>query len=167
MAEENDKQTEAAPKGGVLRLAIIGVVSLAIGAGGTFFVLRQPEGETTPADEAAASGEEGEAAPEAPFEERVLALEPFVVNLGGNGPPRYLKAQISLELGSPEDLAQLSGQVPRIRDTIIVLLSSRRLADMQEFAGKVLIKEDILDRVNGALDEPAVQEVMFTEFVVQ
>lgn len=170
MAETESEETEQGGKqgGGGLKVAILVVASLLIGAAGSFAVVTltaggAEESEELPEADTASAPESSDA----PLEERIVRLDPFVVNLGGTGPARYLKATLALELASAEDVALVEGRVPKIRDAVIVLLSSRRLVDMQEFEGKVLIKEDLLDHVNGVLEQPSVQSVLFTEFVVQ
>ena len=99
--------------------------------------------------------------------DRVLALDPFVVNITGHDYARYLKVKVELEAESPTVRDELEQRLPQVRDGVIVLLSSRRLADVTDFEGKVLLKEAILERVNGMLESGNVRQVMFTEFVVQ
>ena len=101
------------------------------------------------------------------FADRVLALDPFVVNITGHDYARYLKVKVELEAESPTVRDELEQRLPQVRDGVIVLLSSRRLADVTDFEGKVLLKEAILERVNGMLESGNVRQVMFTEFVVQ
>lgn len=162
-----NEENEAPKSGGSMTVILAAVVALLVGAAGTFAVTRMTAPEPAPDEVEDVELADGEVPPEAPLEDRMVELEPFVVNLGGAGPPRYLKARLSLELEGSEEVAKAEEHLPKIRDAIIVLLSSRRLADMQEFEGKVLIKEDILDRVNGVLGSPSVAAVLFTEFVVQ
>ena len=174
MSEETTETEETPEKKSKLPLIIVGVAALAVGAGGMFVVTgmkSEPEAETADA-EAVGEGEEaveGEVVAESdePFEERVVALDPFVINLGDAGRARYLKLTVNLEASSSAGKLEIETQVPKIRDAVIVLLSSRRLADLREFEGKALLKEEVLQRVNDTFDEPLVQSVLFTEFVVQ
>ena len=58
-------------------------------------------------------------------------------------------------------------RVTQVRDSAILLLSSKRLSDVSDFEGKALLKDDLQDRVNSLLEIGRVESVLFTEFVVQ
>ena len=168
MAENEQEGAEAPAKGGAsfIMVLLAALLSAAGAAGGTWFLVgRAPE----PAVEAEAAAEEAE--PEEPaaaaFRDRVYALDPFVVNVSGEGYPRYLKLKVELEADSPEAREELEARVAQVRDATILLLSSKRLADLADFEGKALLKDDLRDRVNGVLEEGSVESVLFTEFVVQ
>ena len=64
-------------------------------------------------------------------------------------------------------LKEIEARVAQVRDTTILLLSSKRLSDITDFEGKALLKDDLRERVNALLDQGQVRSVMFTEFVVQ
>lgn len=195
MAEEqNDVQEEeaaapaAAGKSPLVLIVGAAVAALAIGAGAAYVAIK-PDAERLAELEAqaaaggdpavASDGEASQAAEpssvpggdvaagEEGFADRVLALEPFVVNVTGHDYARYLKVKIELEAESPTVRAELEERLPQVRDGVIVLLSSRRLADVTDFEGKVLLKETIAERINGMLETGSVRQVMFTEFVVQ
>jgi flagellar FliL protein len=99
--------------------------------------------------------------------DRMLALDPFVVNLLGDDAGHYLKVKLELEAKSAEHKAELARRLPQIRDGVISVLSTRDLAAVTSFEGKTLLKQDIQDGLNGLLPTPAVRSVLFTEFVVQ
>jgi flagellar FliL protein len=183
MAEDQEKDEEVTEENasGPPWLLLGGAVllALALGAGVTWFLVK-PDAERLAALEAQAAGSgNGEAGtqaeaeePDAPREpsdlpERLLPLDPFVVNVSGHDYARYLKVKIELEADSPATRATLEERLPQVRDGVIVLLSSKRLADITDFEGKALLKEDILHRVNGILEDGRVDQVLFTEFVVQ
>ena len=173
MAEEEEQAAEESEESGgggkspILLILIVALVSLGIGGGGAYFVFG---GEKAPAAEEGAEGEGEEPVVEesdAAFAERVYSLEPFVVNVSGEGYPRYLKLKIELETDGPEAVEDLDARLAQVRDTIILMLSSKRLADISDFEGKALLKDDLRDRINGLLEHGQVEQVLFTEFVVQ
>jgi flagellar FliL protein len=190
MAEEKKEAEgqEAAPSGGrkpLLLVVAAALVAALAGAGGTWFLVR-PDAEAAvtaeEAPEAAAHepasghGEKAEAESEhgatpatdsAPYQDRVFPLEPFVVNITGHEYARYLKLKIELEAESPAVRTELEGRLPQLRDAVILLLSSKRLSDITDFEGKALLKQDLLERINGLLQDGKVRDVLFTEFVVQ
>jgi len=101
------------------------------------------------------------------FKERLYGLDPFVVNVTGDGYNRFLKLRLELEAGDAELKEEIDARLPQVRDALIVLLSSKQLSDITDFEGKALLKEDIRERVNDVLETGSIRSVLFTEFVVQ
>jgi flagellar FliL protein len=66
-----------------------------------------------------------------------------------------------------ESRAVLDRNTPEIRDTVLLLLSSRTCADVSSTQGKLQLKEALLSRINAVLGEERVTQVLFTEFVIQ
>ncbi|MCH7866287.1 MAG: flagellar basal body-associated FliL family protein [Myxococcales bacterium] len=171
MAKEEANQEEVSSSGGIPWLLIAGavVLSLAAGAGGAFFIL---SGQSAPApvedtEAAAAAAAELREAEGEGFKERLYSLEPFVVNVTGDGYSRYLKVKVELEADSPELKTEIDARLSQVRDAVIVLLSSKKLSDITDFEGKALLKQDIFERVNDVLETGKLKSVLFTEFVVQ
>lgn len=168
MAEEKvDETTEEEEEGSGgkpwLLIIMAAVLSLALGAGGTFFLLSGKQ----PATEAKEDVSGEPVVPDLAFKERVFKLDPFIVNIAGEGYPRYLKMQVAFEMNTPEGRMEIESRVDQVRDTTILLLSSKRLNDISDFEGKALLKDDLRDRVNSVLKSGRVESVLFTEFVVQ
>jgi len=167
MANEQDAAAaEAAPRKagpGILVVLIVALSSAIAGAGGAYFVLDQRIDEAKEAREAAAA----EPAEPASYADRLLTLEPFIVNVGGEGYARFLKLTVALEADSMEARGELEARSAQVRDSIILLLSSKRLADVGEFEGKALLKQGIRDRGNRILPEGRGEAGPFTDVVVQ
>lgn len=137
---------------------------LLLGGGGAWFWL-QRSAATSPGEDP--HGDAAVAEVVAPLSERLLSLEPFVVNLGGGKLDRFLKARIELETHSPLERDELQTRSAQIRDAIIVTLSSKRVEDLGSFEGKVLLKTEIAQRLGDLLGEDRIQSVLITEFVIQ
>lgn len=181
-AEAAEKKTGAGSKGKLLPMIGVAVVALLIGGGGSWFFFA-PKGEeaakpeNAEAAEPAGEADHGEKAAEedgeegggehAPLSERLITLDPFVVNLDENGAKRFLRTKIELETGTPADKAELQTRSAQMRDSIIVLLSSKRLEDLGGFEGKVILKNEIQRRLNDMLGEGEIHSVLITEFVIQ
>ncbi len=161
MADEPANDAGERPGKPWLLIAIVALLSGGGGAAGAYFLAPGPGG--TEAQEGGAPEPTGPA----PFAERLLALDSFVVNVGDEGYPRYLKLQLALELDSVRTREVLEERVPQLRDMAILLLSSRRLGELSTFEGKALLKQDIRERVESLVEDGAVEAVLFTEFVVQ
>jgi flagellar FliL protein len=182
-AEAAEKKTDAGGKGKLLPIIGVAVVALLLGGGGSwfFFAPKSEEAAKPEGAEAAAEAGHGEKAAEkdgeeggtegdgehAPLSERLITLDPFVVNLDEDGAKRFLRTKIELETGTPADKAELQTRSAQMRDSIIVLLSSKRLEDLGGFEGKVILKNEIQRRLNDMLGEGEIHSVLITEFVIQ
>ena len=181
MAKDKDETAEETAeagsggggKGGMMMVIAAALVSLGLGAGGAFFFASSQ----VPPPAAPVQTAEAELAAEKvaaknrkmteDFKERLYGLDPFVVNVTGDGYNRFLKLRVELETSDTELKEEIDARLPQVRDALIVLLSSKQLTDITDFEGKALLKEDILERVNDLLDTGSVRSVLFTEFVVQ
>ena len=167
MAEEDQEQQEDKKSGGsFLTLLLVTILALAAGAGGSY-ALFGGRAQPVPAEGAEAAVEDPVEKDAEEFRERLFQLEPFVVNVTDEGYQRYLKIKMDLELEGAEARDEVEARTPQVRDTIIVLLTSKRLADITNFEGKALLKGELVDRVNAVLQQGRVRSVLFTEFVIQ
>ena len=182
MAKEKTKEAAAeegaepaTPKKGSMKLIIIGVVVLlAVGGGGAFawfkflaphkVEAKTPEaksseakaGEAHPGEQAAATAKIGP----------ILDLDPFIVNLADTE-PRFLKVTIKLELDGLPAKAEVSERIPQVRDALLILLSSKETQSLKPTAGKLQLRDEILQRINALLSTGQARNAYFTEFVVQ
>ena len=156
--EVKDAKEEQAPKKSKLKLIIIAVVVLLVGAGGFFGYSKYKKGK-----EANAVDEKTEKV------SIICPLKSFVVNLldkKGVG-KRYLKVTIQLEVGKEEDRALIENHNPQLRDTVLLLLSSQTLNEINTMEGKLELKQALLSRMKQILGDGIVRRIYFTEFVVQ
>lgn len=172
--EGEEKEASGGGKGGIVMIVVAALISLGIGAGGAFFFASSqvppPAAPSEELLEAEATIEKAAAKQKqmsVDFKERLYGLEPFVVNVTGDGYNRFLKLRVELETSDSELREELDARLPQVRDAMIVLLSSKQLSDITDFEGKALLKEDILERVNDLLESGEIRSILFTEFVVQ
>ncbi len=181
MADAEEKAPAAAPAPGgmpIKLIIIVAVVALVTGLGGAFAVVKlmggggghsNPEEAKTETAAAKPSGGHGEPAGKsgghAPG--AIFDLDPFIVNLADSPEIRYLKLTVKLEVDGVDPAVELAPRMPQIRDTILVLLSSKDAAAVKSANGKVLLRDEITKRINDLLPKPAVHAAYFTEFVVQ
>jgi flagellar protein FliL len=171
--DKEDAESEEKPKKGnkkmVIIIAII-VLVLVVGGVGAFFAMKGGKGSTE-----GGTGEEGEAAEESaagaegeeggPLPGAVLPLETFIVNLRIKG--SFLKTSVQLEFASPELPPHMESEVPKVRDVIIRILSSKDAAEILTIEGKEKLRQEIMEGVNEALGSELVEKVYFTEFIIQ
>ncbi len=97
----------------------------------------------------------------------LVSLAPLTVNLSDTGASKYLKIGIDIELTSADAAKEVERQKARIRDAIIILLSSKSYSTLSTTSGKIAAKNEIASRINQILQTPRVIQVYFTDFVVQ
>ena len=163
MAEEKEEVKDVDKEKGTamkskLKLIIMAVVVLFIAVGGIYGYSKFNKGkekkaEISKTDKASI----------------VLPLNSFVVNLmdkQGVG-KRYLKITMELEVNKEEDKLLIENHNAQIRDTILLLLSSQSLKEINSMEGKLELKQALLSRMNQILGDGLVRRIYFTEFVVQ
>ncbi len=96
-----------------------------------------------------------------------LHLETFVLNLADPGQRSYLRAGIDLGLGRALGKGEDAPPVAAIRDTILGVLEQRKVDDLLTEAGKTKLKADLLQALQQRVPEQKIEEVYFTEFLIQ
>jgi flagellar FliL protein len=94
-------------------------------------------------------------------------VPPFLVNLADPLGKRYIRLTFQVEINSPEVAAEIDAQQPRIRDSVIMLLSSKSYADLAPMESKLTLQNELVDRINKVLGGPKVTRVFFTDMVIQ
>ncbi|MBW1980209.1 MAG: flagellar basal body-associated FliL family protein [Deltaproteobacteria bacterium] len=97
----------------------------------------------------------------------IYSLGTFVVNL--NDPVRrsYLKIKADLELSNDKASQLVEERLPQLRDTIILILSSKNFEDILSIEGKMRLRQELLRELNRRLGKDTIKTMYFTEFVVQ
>lgn len=150
-----------AGRGRLLPMILLGVACLGLGAGGAWLAAQRI------GSAAAAAADDGAEAGGAPLAERVLNLDPFVVNVAGESFQRFLKTRVEIEAASPHDREALAERTAQLRDAVIVVLSSKRLEDLDGFEGRAMLKNQLHERLADIAGPERIRSVLITEFVIQ
>ncbi|MFQ5543471.1 MAG: flagellar basal body-associated protein FliL [Nitrospiria bacterium] len=119
-------------------------------------------------DEEEAAPDEGEeGAPAKKKDIVIFDLDPFVVNLADTPDVRYLKVTIKLDLLKEQYVEQVTKRIAQIRDTLLILLSSKEFEAVRTVEGKMELRDEILQRVNSLFRRRKVRNAYFTDFVTQ
>jgi flagellar protein FliL len=152
-------------KKNVIIIVAISLIVLAV-IGGGFFMLWQ---KLSSLDNHKA-GEETAKAPEK-IENGgmgpVFSLDSFIVNLSDQGGKRYLRITLGLELADPKFTEELTKRLPQIRDSILMILPSRKVDELQTTDGKNSLRTEIISSLNGLFGKEIVKKIYITEFVIQ
>ncbi len=112
------------------------------------------------------SAEPQAAAPQPPV---FHPLEPFTVNLNGDG--LFLQTALTLQLASQKDVDQLKLYLPQVRSRLLMLISSKSGEEISSTEGKQQLIEEIMARVREpfapGLPEVKISNVFITSFVIQ
>ncbi len=167
MADEPEAKTaeegEPKKKSKLILFIALGVGLLLLAGGGFFaytkFLAPKPEPGT----------EQTEVKPEKPKDAigQMFALEPFVVNLADPKGKRYLKVRMELELESAKALEKAEKIKPKLRDLVIMMLTSLSFEEVMTPEGKIGIRDELVDRFNLVMKPDRVTNLYFTDFVVQ
>jgi len=165
MATTTATQQPAAttPKPGKLTrlvlILLIALVAAAAAAGGTYFFLAKQHGPAKPV------------APPPPPPPVFFALDPMTVNLLSDDGQHYLRVGLTLKIADEKMQARLTEHMPELRSRILLDLSNKHPEELSTLEGKHALANELRALIEQPTDAGAppakVQEVLFTEFVVQ
>lgn len=141
----------------VMLYALIGLVVVVFGAGGFFVAPRLLGG--------------GAASSEAKTEEKDLPIKAtvpmgsVVVNLGET--KNYVKVGLELGVVDIKEVKEVGEAKARVLDLLITMLSTTPAETLATGAGRIELKEELLEKVREELGLHKVGRVYFTEFVIQ
>ncbi|BAF60260.1 MAG: flagellar basal body-associated FliL family protein [Pelotomaculum sp.] len=157
--EKGEKAKENKKGKGKGRKFLIFFIILAVLAGvsaGAYFYFKRPAGE---AKEARKSGA---------VEMETVEMGEVVANLAGSGGAHYLRVNITLEYPRDKKLAEeLKKKKHQILDSLIAVLRSKTLADVNSPGSVDSLKRDLLNGINVHLEEGQVTGIYFTDYLVQ
>ncbi len=172
--EAGGEQSEEKKGGGKLIIIIIVLVVVLFGGGfaGWWFFLSGPDEapadkqEQTKTEDAEEKDKDAAAGEQKPG--TIVDMKPFVVNLADPGGKRYLKLTMAVDAGDEKLRQEIESRMPQIRDSILLLLTSKKYEDVAAAAGKIRLKNELLKVINRYLKGAgAVHAIYFTEFVIQ
>lgn len=181
-AKPVEEGVEAPKKSKKLLIIILAAVLVLVIAGGAAAVLLMKKNSDHADDEEGAEEtvktkkkDKKSDAPPAFF-----GLEPFTVNLIPETGDQYLQVAISLELEDSHAEAAIKTQMPKIRNNITLLLSSKKASELQPKEGKQQLASALKDEINSLIEPPVknkkgevnmpegpVRSVLFTSFIIQ
>lgn len=149
-------------------LALLGVgVGLYTYSEATRKALKQENeiADTAEGSDAHGADKKNEAA--AKDEAKMVPLESFIINLNGNEGYKFMKITMSLEVDSTATQEEIVKRQAQVRDTIVVLLSSKSYGEVAGENGQQKLKEELIDTVNSFLVKGKIKKILFTDFLFQ
>ena len=170
MAEEQAQEQQAAPApsgGKPILFIILAVFNMVVVLGVGFMIyMGEKKKESVPNVDDVARGElEKREAEEADpvFIGTLIPLEEFLVNLAGSRGQKLLKINMELEVNNDEVQVEIAKLKPKIRDIIIMILSSKTYKQVASKEGKDSLRDEIRHQVNLFLTKGQINRVYFTE----
>jgi flagellar FliL protein len=96
-----------------------------------------------------------------------VPLPPFATNLADPLGQRLIRLKIELEVSDPKVREEVERNGARVRDAVLLLLSSKTYADISAPENKVLLKSEITERLNAVLGRGKVVQIFITDLIVQ
>jgi flagellar basal body-associated protein FliL len=154
--EQPQEDSAKRSSGRILLIVGLAVVVLAGAAG--FLFLRRAKAATSRAEETPAPTEV----------KAVLHLETFTVNMNDPEQKTYLRIGIDLGLASaPKGGNKGAAPTALVRDTILDILMAAKPEEVMTAEGKKQLKQRLLEALQKRAPELEVNEVYFTEFLMQ
>ncbi|MGH9741685.1 MAG: flagellar basal body-associated FliL family protein [Candidatus Acidiferrum sp.] len=152
---------KAPQKSSTSKVIGVALIAIALGGGSTWFFLQRGR----------AAGE-AKAAESSSTPKYIVHLEGFTVNLADQEATHFLRVTIDLGIdhlpeGADLDKPAQSVPIPRIRDSILSVLTVCKADALLTPEGKAQLKKNLLDSLNKNVPEIGVKDIYFTEFLVQ
>ncbi|MCS7150203.1 MAG: flagellar basal body-associated FliL family protein [Caldimicrobium sp.] len=159
MAEEVKAEGKGG-KGGKNKLLIfllLGILIIAIAGVGAFFILGKKEGEE------GTKGKKANKAQQTVF----MEIDPIIVNLLDPSGRRYLQVKLSLEVADKKAEGEIKKKEPKLRDSILTILSGKTVEEVIIPDAKDKMKSEILKKLKEEIGEDLIVNVYITQFIVE
>ena len=166
MAEEN---VEEEKKGGSMKLIImiaIGVVTLALGAGGAMLFMG---GESAKGEMAEGEMMEKEMEPQMSIYHELHPA--FVANFSGKSKKNYMQVYIVALAREESVIEDLTLHMPAVRNDVLMTLSKTTSDEIETVEGKEALRQKVLMKIKETMKlktgKEGIEDIYFTKFVAQ
>jgi flagellar protein FliL len=95
-------------------------------------------------------------------------LPDMIANLTSpSNKPSYIKLQARLEVSRPEDAEKIKQEMPRVQDIFQTYLREMRPEELRGSPGIYRLREELLGRANVAVAPVRINDVLFTQLLIQ
>ncbi len=155
MAEENS--TEIKQKSGLdFKIIVIGLLIFLVAMGASYLLMKSLMAPLMPKTEKEVK--------EVTISGGLVSAGEFTTNVNDTAGNRYLKVEVSLEVSDKKSAESIKEYMPIIRDSIISILKSKTVADLDD---QVALKEEIKTDLNKKMGKGFIKSVYFTNFIMQ
>ena len=157
MAEENSPEIKQ--KSGLdFKIILIGLLIFLVAMGASYLLMKSLMAPLMPQTEKDVK--------EVTISGSLVSAGEFTTNVGDSAGNRYLKVEVSLEVNDKKlaEAETAKGYMPIVRDSIITILKSKTVADLDD---QDALKEEIKADLNKKMGKGFVKNVYFTNFIMQ
>lgn len=163
MAKEKETQEkQKKPKNKIFLFGIPLLILLIVSVGAAAYFLGDLS-ESKPSEAAMSENKATQIEPLGPL----LKMEDFVVNIMHKDATRFLKIGITLEAKDIESSERIKNRMPQITDAVLLLVGNKQFDQIKDLQGKLQLKADLLSQINSLIGIDEVNDIFFTDFVVQ
>ena len=162
--DDKEQESEEKPKSKMMLIIVIVLVAVLVGGGvAVFFMMSGGDGggESSDTEEVAAN------APAIYFNLK----PPFVVNYSWKGRQRYVQISVAVMTRKESAIEALQKHMPLVRNNLVMAFGSQEFEGMRTEEGKEALRQKALEElqtiVNEETGDPGVEQVLFTNFVMQ
>jgi flagellar FliL protein len=160
--EEKAEEQQEKPKSKMMLIIIIAVlVVLLLGGGITAFLMMGGD-------------DEAEANAETPTQQPAIYFDfkpPFIVNYQWQGRQRFVQVSLSVMTRKGSIVDAMQKHMPLIRNNLLMVFSAQEFEMLRTPEGKEALRQVVLEELQKILTEetgePGVEQVLFTNFVMQ
>lgn len=164
MADEENTEEQGGGKGKLIIFAAIALVLVGVSIGGTLFATGFFSADEEIAEEAVEE--------ELDLPAIYYSLQPkFQTNYRVDGRQRFLQAALTLVTREQDVIDAIELHSPLIKSRIVTLLGQQEFATLHKNEGRETLRQASLEAIQSILNEeigkPGVENVLFTDFVMQ
>ena len=173
--QEDSDEPKAGKKSKAKLLVLVLLLLILLGgiAGGTYYFLTKNGDAPVAGAEAEAEAKPKPKEKKAPTKPQFAPLDAFTVNLLGeeNQDPQFLQVSVTLQAKDTKGVDNIKEHMPMVRNRMLMILSSKKAADVSNSKGKDKLVEEIMNELNKPFEEDDEEQhviaVYFTTFIIQ
>ena len=149
----------------IVIIAVVAALMLSAGLGGGYYLSSAGLWPFNAAEGEAAEEEAANAEPAG-----LVTMEAFLTNVRGPGGSHHVRVSVELAISPEERAAKIQDDkllMARLRDQILTLLSNRTTDELSSAEGKQALRGQIHQKLTDVIKDGRLQEVLFSDFVVQ
>ena len=156
MAEENSAEVKQ-KTGFDFKIVLAGLVIFLVAMGASYFILHSLIAPLVP---------EENNQPAKVLTGNLVSLGEFTTNVTDVAGTRFLKAEVYVEVTDKKTTQSLDEYMPVMQDSVLTILSSKTVADL-DVRSRDNLKEEIRVDLNHKVGKNAIKSVYFTSFIMQ
>lgn len=156
MAEENTLEVKE-KSGFDFKIIIAGLIIFLIAMGASYFLMKSLMTPLLPKEES----EQKEV-----LTGNLVEVGEFTTNIGDITGSRFVKVEVFVEVTGKKGQETMQEFMPIIKDSILNILSSKTVADL-DVRNRENLKKEIKNELNSKLGNNTIKNVYFTSFIMQ